>query len=246
MSTASTVLASAALAQLAPAITSLAPLRRRTMPLLAGTSPLPHVAWTYDDGPDPRSTPLFLELLDRHGVSATFFLLGKHVEGNVGLVREMSAAGHELAVHGWDHGCLALKRPGVVTGELRRTREAIEDVTGSPVTWYRPPYGVLTAEGVLAARRTCLRSVLWSTWGRDWSASSTPASIARKVTRVLRPGGTVLLHDTDRTAAPGSWRNTLAASDLLLQDLARQGVAVGPLRDHWPVDTPATRTGGPG
>lgn len=238
MSAVARILAGAVLADAAPALTSLAPLRRRTMPLLSGTSPLHHVAWTYDDGPDPVSTPRFLELLGRHGVSATFFLLGKHVRANAGLVREMSAAGHELAVHGWDHGCLALKRPGVLAGELRRTRDTIEDLTGDPVAWYRPPYGVLTAEGLLAARRTGLRTVLWSTWGRDWSRSATPESIAHKVTRVLRPGGTVLLHDTDRTSAPGSWRRTLVASHMLLEDLARQGVAVGALRDHWP--TPAS------
>ena len=61
------------------------------------------------------------------------------------------------------------------------------------------------------------------------SSSSDAASVARQ-----DPGGTVLLHDSDRTSAPGSWRTTLVASDLLLTDWSMKGYDVGPLRDHRP------------
>ena len=100
--------------------------------------------------------------------------------------------------------------------------------------WYRPPYGVLTAEALVAARSAGLRTVLWSAWGRDWERSATAESVAHRVSAALRPGGTVLLHDSDRTSAPGSWRATLAASDLLLTDWSMKGYDVGPLRDHRP------------
>ena len=59
------------------------------------------------------------------------------------------------------------------------------------------------------------------------------STIARTVRRRLRTGGTVLLHDTDRTAAPGSWWRTLAASEALLSEWTAAGVEVGPLRDHF-------------
>ncbi len=209
-----------------------------------------HVALTYDDGPDPSSTPHFLDLLERHRVRATFFLLGEHVAPNASLVAEMAAAGHELAVHGWDHRCLARRRPGGLTDELRRTCDLVGAVSGAPVRWYRPPYGVLTTEGVLAARRAGLQSVLWSAWGRDWRPRATPVGITRTVKRALRPGGTVLLHDTDRTSAPGSWRRTLEASDRLLDRWAADGLQVGTLGAHVgssatmaacsPTATPAT------
>jgi peptidoglycan/xylan/chitin deacetylase (PgdA/CDA1 family) len=223
----------AAAAQCAPAVTSVAPLRRALLHDLAGIAAGLHVALTYDDGPDPASTPAFLDLLERHARTATFFVLGAHVEQNRALVQRMSAEGHELAVHGWDHGCVARKRPGVLAGEVRRTAELLEDLTGAPVRWYRPPYGVLTTESAWAARRCGLRTVLWSAWGCDWSRRATPGSIHRMVTRSLRPGGTVLLHDTDRTAAPASWRNTLAASATLLDSWSEAAIPVGPLRDHW-------------
>ena len=234
MSRARTLAAAGLAAQCAPALTALAPLRRRLLPSLAGVARHPHVALTYDDGPDTATTPAFLDLLERHGVTATFFLLGAHVERHRSVVCDLHARGHELAVHGWDHRCTAVKRPGVLVDELRRTVGALTDLTGAPVRWYRPPYGVLTAEALVAARAAGLRTVLWSAWGRDWERAATPESVAHRVAAALRPGGTVLLHDTDRTSAPGSWRATLAASGLLLADWAERGYDVGPLRDHQP------------
>ena len=168
MTSVRTLAALGAVVQYAPAVTTVAPLRRWALPSLAGIGQHDHVALTYDDGPDEASTPAFLDLLDRHGVTATFFLLGAHVERHRSVVRDLHARGHELAVHGWDHRCTAVKRPGVLVGSA------------------------------------------------------------------LRPGGTVLLHDTDRTSAPGSWHATLAASQLLLTDWAERGYDVGPLRDHRP------------
>ncbi|GEM_PF-468054 len=217
---------------LVPALTSVAPARRLLLPGLAGMSDSDAVALTYDDGPDPASTPAFLDLLDRHDTRATFFLLGAHVTDNAALVREMADRGHELAIHGWDHQCLALKRPGRIRGELARAAEAVEAATGRSPGYYRPPYGVLTAEGAYAARSAGLQTVLWSTWGRDWSRRATPDSVVRKVERVLAPGGTVLLHDTDRTSATGSWRTTLAASEVLLTSWRARGIRAIPLRDH--------------
>ena len=123
------------------------------LPRLAGTGQRRHVALTFDDGPDRVSTPRFLDLLAEREVTATFFLLGAHARREPVLVREMAAAGHELAVHGWEHDCIAMLRPGRLAGQLARSRDVVEDLTGRPVAYYRPPYGVMTAEGLYAARR---------------------------------------------------------------------------------------------
>lgn len=216
----------------APAAASLGPARRRLAPGLAGIVAGDHVALTYDDGPDPVSTPLFLDLLERHGRTATFFLLGEHVQRHPALVAEMTARGHELAVHGWDHACVLTRSPARLADELVRTRALVEEVGGQPVRCYRPPYGVLGTHALLAARAAGLRTVLWSAWGRDWEARATPERIVRTLDRTLRPGGTVLLHDTDRTSAPGSWERTLLASRTLLARWEVDAWAVGPLREH--------------
>jgi peptidoglycan/xylan/chitin deacetylase (PgdA/CDA1 family) len=218
---------------LLPALTSVAPLRRALLPRLSGISNRHHIALTFDDGPDRCSTPHFLTLLADRGVSATFFLLGAYARREPALVREMAEAGHELAVHGWEHDCLTFLPPGRLAGQLIRSREVIEDISGTRVRWYRPPYGVMTGEGLYAARRAGLTTVLWSSWGMDWSEHATPVTIVSTVSRSIRPGGTVLLHDTDRTAAPGSWRRTLSAATFLLDLWAGREVVVGPLRQHW-------------
>lgn len=224
------------------ALLSLGPVRRLVTPGLApaelsGISGRQHVALTFDDGPDERSTPSFLRLLDELGVRATFFVLGQHV-GDGGVLREVAAAGHEIGVHGWDHRPAALHGPRSLRDGIARTRDLVEAATAAPVRWYRPPYGFVTAGSSRAAEEVGLRLVLWSAWGRDWERRATPASVARLVTAQLRPGGTVLLHDSDRTSAPGSWRTTLVATERLVRRWQSEGLAVGPLRSHWSAPEP--------
>jgi hypothetical protein len=74
--------------------------------------------------------------------------------------------------------------------------------------------------------------VLWTAWGEDWSATATPESVLRTVRRDLTGGGTVLLHDSDCTSAPLSWRSALGALPDLLDGCARAGWRVGPLSEH--------------
>jgi peptidoglycan/xylan/chitin deacetylase (PgdA/CDA1 family) len=147
----------------------------------------------------------------------------------------MSHEGHEVAIHGWSHRCTAAVPPTRLGRELSAARRTVEDITGTPVTWYRPPYGVLTTETLLATRGLDLRTVLWTAWGRDWERSATPSRIVATVLRRLRPGGTILLHDTDQHAR-GDWRNTLEATAALL-DGHLEAANVGPLRQHWRIPT---------
>lgn len=221
----------------APLVTSVQPVRRLLTPAvlpdsLSGVAGTRHVALTFDDGPDPASTPYFLDLLARRQVRATFFVLGRYAAEEPDLIRRMADEGHEIGVHGWTHRCVVRVGPRRLTGELRATRRVVQQVTRTPVRWYRPPYGVLTSHALAAARAAGLTTVLWSDWGIDWRRGRTPEQVVHTVTRHLRPGATVLLHDTDRTSAPGSWRATLAATDTLLDQLANEGLPVGPLAEH--------------
>lgn len=175
-------LAGVLLAHALPAATWLPPVRLLT-PRLAGRGGARHVALTLDDGPDPRSTPLFLDELARLGCHATFFVLGAMLQRDPSLGRRIVADGHEIAVHGWHHGNALLARPGRVSAEVRRTVRLIEDVCGTTPAWYRPPYGVLTAEALFAAHRDDLRPVLWTAWGKDWTASATPRSVLATLSR---------------------------------------------------------------
>ncbi len=216
----------------APLLTTVAPLRRRWLPGLSGSGAKGRVALTFDDGPDPASTPAFLEALDNLGWTATFFMLGSMVRRAPSLAAQVASAGHEVAVHGDHHRSHAWRSPRDVATDLERATTTIVEATGRQPAWFRPPYGSLSAASLVAARRLGLRTVLWTTWGRDWRGEATPASVATDVGRHLGPGATVLLHDSDCTSAPGAWRSSLGSLPALAELFTARGLQPGPLSLH--------------
>jgi peptidoglycan/xylan/chitin deacetylase (PgdA/CDA1 family) len=224
--------AAVAAAHIGPAGTWLPGLRNRCFPRLAGAGRPDHVALTFDDGPDPASTPRFLDALDELAVQATFFVLGQSVVRYPALARETVRRGHELAVHGWTHDRPWLPTPVRDARELSRAARSVHDVTGRWPRWYRPPYGILTSGRWAAARRTGLRPVLWTAWGRDWTADASPASVRATVAADLGGGGTLVLHDSDCVSAPGCWRAALGALPGIVRDCRDAGQSVGPLAEH--------------
>ena len=214
-----------------PAVTWL-PSVRRLLPGLAGWGRDDHVAVTFDDGPGVESTPAVLAVLEAAQVRATFFALGAALARHRELGAAIWAAGHELAVHGWDHRWLLGRPFPLVRDDLARARDLVAEVTGSVPWWFRPAYGVLTGDGAWAARQLGMKPVLWTVWGRDWTATATGRSVVDTVAPGLRGGATLLLHDADHAAAPGAWRSTVAALPRVVDLAAARGLTLGPLRDH--------------
>ncbi|WP_406491999.1 polysaccharide deacetylase family protein [Streptomyces sp. NBC_00846] len=227
-------------AHVAPAGTWLPGLRRTCFPALAGLGHPGHVALTFDDGPDPRSTPLFLDALDRLSARATFFVLGESLLRHPELGRDIVRRGHELAVHGWTHSRPWLPAPGRDLREVSRAAEAVRRVSGVRPLWYRPPYGILTGGRWTAALACGLRPVLWSAWGREWAKDAASEGVLATVRGGLRGGGTVLLHDADQSASC-QWQPVLTTLPELIDGLRTAGLTVGPLADHGLA--PARRTG---
>jgi peptidoglycan-N-acetylglucosamine deacetylase len=208
------------------------PLRRRLFPTLSGRGDAGRVALTFDDGPDPVSTTRILEGLDRLGWQATFFMLGSMVERNPSVAADVAAAGHEVAVHGFEHRSHLARLGADLRDDVARAVDAVALASGRAPRWFRPPYGSISWATLSAARAAGLQTVLWTAWGRDWRAEATPDSVVADVARGLAPGGTVLLHDSDCTSAPGSWRVTLASLDPLAELFARRNLTVGTLGEH--------------
>ena len=222
----------AVIAHALPSVLASAPLRRRVAPRLSGVGEQTRVALTIDDGPHPVATPRFLDVLAKQNVHATFFLLGQELVCNPQLGKEIVAAGHEIAVHGWEHRMLVLRGPLSTRDDITRAYEYIAEVTGVLPRWYRPPYGVLSTAAAITARRLGLRTVLWTSWGRDWEKRANPDRVYENVARSLHGGGTVLLHDSDCTSVPGSWAAALGALPRILAECDHRGLKVGPLRSH--------------
>jgi peptidoglycan/xylan/chitin deacetylase (PgdA/CDA1 family) len=208
-------IAGAAALHTAPSLIALSSIGRHIAPSLAGVGDRGHVALTFDDG-----------------WHATFFMLGEMVRRAPGLAAEVAAAGHEVGVHGDRHRTLLRLGPRTTHDDIRRAADEVASATGVQPTWYRPPFGTLSVGGLIAARSLGLRVVLWTAWGRDWRAEATGASVAGEVLDGFVDGGTVLLHDSDCTSAPESWRATLDAFPLLGKGFADRGLVVGPVGEH--------------
>ena len=182
------------------------------------------VALTFDDGPHPEGTPAVLEALDRAGARATFFLVGEQVERRPALAREIAAAGHRVALHGYRHRNLLRLPPQALAEDLDRAAELIAEATGAAPRLYRPPYGIFSPAGLVVARRRGLTPFLWSRWGRDWRARATPESIAAELTDRLEARDVLLLHDADFYSAEDSWRRTVAALPRVLERIEAEGL----------------------
>jgi peptidoglycan/xylan/chitin deacetylase (PgdA/CDA1 family) len=173
------------------------------------------VTLTFDDGPHPEGTPAVLEALGSR--KAIFFMVGEQVERFPSIAAEVMAAGHEVGLHGYRHRNQMRVSPRWLDDDLRRGAEAIATAIGHEPRLYRPPYGIFTPAGLALSRR--YERLLWSKWGRDWRARTTPEEIARLATRDLTGGDVILLHDADWYSADGSHGRTAAALPQILEKL---------------------------
>jgi peptidoglycan/xylan/chitin deacetylase (PgdA/CDA1 family) len=214
----------AGVANSVPALAPVVPPLGRALGTVLREEGLEGVGLTFDDGPHPRGTPAVLELLREAGAEATFFLAGEQVERRPALVAEIVAAGHRVELHCHRHRNQLRLTPRMLGDDAERARAAIEEAGGQAIADYRPPYGIFSASGLRAVRRRGWRPVLWSQWGRDWDATATAESIARRSTAGVRAGDILLLHDADYYSAPDSWARTVAALPAILETLDSRGL----------------------
>ncbi len=163
--------------------------------LPASAAALGQVAITIDDGPDPEVTPTMLEVLARFGVVATFFCIGERVDRHPELVRRIVRAGHAIENHSDTHRhAFSLLGPTALDREVARAQSRIAAISGIAPAFFRAPAGLRNPllEPVLA--RHGLRLASWSRRGYD-TVSRDPDRVFDRVTRALRGGEILLLHD---------------------------------------------------
>jgi peptidoglycan/xylan/chitin deacetylase (PgdA/CDA1 family) len=180
------------------------------------------IALTFDDGPNPRCTPQLLDLLAKYNVRATFFLIGQFAATQRDLVKRTHEAGHVIGNHTWTHPNLFQTGRAETRKELDETTNRLQQITGTRVRFFRPPYGFRRPHTLLVARELGLIPVTWNVIGNDWNAPSAEA-IVNRVTRLTdrnhrRSQATnLVLHDGGHLALDADRSRTVAATSELLE-----------------------------
>ena len=215
------------MAQWAPALAAVLPQAAKAVGIPTALPSGAGVLLSFDDGPHPQGTPAVLAELDRARAPAVFFVSGEQAARHPELVREIAAAGHELALHGYRHQTRRQWSRMLLADDTRRALDAVSAAAGTVPRLYRPPHGVFTLTGLRLIRGLGLEPLLWSKWGRDWERGATASTITHHATSGIRAGDVVLLHDADHYGAPGSWCATAQALPRILRELRNRGLPVG-------------------
>jgi len=173
--------------------------------LVRGPARDKRIALTFDDGPLPPYTEQILDILQRYGVRATFFVCGKDVEQHPELVRRIHSEGHAIGNHTWSHPYLYLLSCGKIAEEIDKTQKAIREATGQVPRLFRPPYGGRWFGLYPVLREREMELIQWSVNAFDWKLDAD--SILACVRAGLRPGAVILLHDGRQ--APGGYLHRL-------------------------------------
>jgi peptidoglycan/xylan/chitin deacetylase (PgdA/CDA1 family) len=182
------------------------------------TAAAKRVALTFDDGPNPSTTPQILHILQRMNVRGTFFLLGRRLRREPALGRRLAAAGMELANHTMTHPQLTLFETAAQVREIREASAVIEELCGISCRYFRPPYGLFDHSTLEAASQSDQTTVLWNVDSEDWSGIEAP-EIVRRCAAGKECSAVVLLHD--------GLQSTVEALPAIIQRYRQAGFVFG-------------------
>jgi peptidoglycan/xylan/chitin deacetylase (PgdA/CDA1 family) len=180
------------------------------------------LALTYDDGPNDPHTQRLLGVLAKHGVHATFFLIGRYVQQHPDLAREIIKAGHVVGNHTFTHPLLTFKTTAEIRTELSDCNTALQEALGQPISLFRPPFGGRRPAALRIARELGLEPVMWNVTGYDWNAPPA-AVIEQKVSKQIRGGDVILLHDGGHKQMEADRAQTVLATDRLIAKYKSEG-----------------------
>jgi peptidoglycan/xylan/chitin deacetylase (PgdA/CDA1 family) len=180
------------------------------------------IALTYDDGPNDPHTLRLLEVLARHGVQATFFLIGRYVQQRPEIAREIIQAGHVVGNHTFTHPLLTFKSEAEIRQELSQCSSALHEAVGQHSNLFRPPFGGRRPAVLSVARDLGLEPVMWNVTGYDWNAPLA-AVIERKVSKQIHDGDVILLHDGGHKQMGADRSQTVIATDRLIARYKSEG-----------------------
>jgi peptidoglycan/xylan/chitin deacetylase (PgdA/CDA1 family) len=180
------------------------------------------LALTYDDGPNDPHTMRLLDVLAKHGVRATFFVIGRYVRRRPDIVRKITRADHIVGNHTLTHPLLIFQSAQEIRDQLTECDHALTDAVGNHSKLFRPPFGGRRPAVLHIARSLGLEPVMWNVTGYDWNAQSAD-HIEGKVSRQVSGGDVILLHDGGHKEFGADRSRTIEASDSLISRYKSEG-----------------------
>jgi peptidoglycan/xylan/chitin deacetylase (PgdA/CDA1 family) len=180
------------------------------------------LALSYDDGPNDPHTLRLMEVLAKHNVQATFFVIGRHAQQKPQIVRELVAAGHVIGNHTYTHPQLIFQSETQVRIQLSTCQSVLNDALGQAVRLFRPPYGGRRPAVLRIARELGLEPIMWSVTCYDWHPT-TAEQIEKHAVRQIRGGDVILLHDGGHVHMGADRSQTVTATDHLISRYKNEG-----------------------
>lgn len=176
---------------------------------------------SFDDGPSDKFTPLILDALKRNNIQAVFFCIGQQAELFPEHVRRISVEGHQIGNHTYSHDWKnSFKSSGIIAAEINRTQDILFEIAGSKTSLFRPPFGITNPSIAKALTSLGMRSVGWDIRSFD-TMSKDPQKLICRVSKQLRPGSIILLHDNREI--------TCRILNELIETIQKKGYKIVPL-----------------
>jgi peptidoglycan/xylan/chitin deacetylase (PgdA/CDA1 family) len=150
---------------------------------------------TFDDGPNPDTTPHLLKLLAEEKVPATFFLIGEQITRHKQLGKDIVDAGHTVGNHSFKHEFMPGMPSKRITEEIHRTNDLLREISPDRAPrLFRPPFGILDRKAADCARAAGLSVVYWTIVPEDWEHVGA-IKIVERVSKKMSAGSIIVLHE---------------------------------------------------
>lgn len=183
-----------------------------------------YVAITFDDGPNPYSTPGLLDMLDKKGVKATFFMIGYNIEEYGYIVKKVYNGGHDIGIHSYGHSNYLALSPEEIINDLDKCSNMIYSIVGKRPYLVRPPFGNIDISKIDTEKYFFVN---WNVDPLDWQYDS-PEVIANEALKYIRSGSIILLHDIYKTSCE--------AAEIIIDKLLKDGYRFVTLSEYFDLD----------
>lgn len=152
---------------------------------------------TFDDGPNPGTTEIILNELDRHKIKAVFFFVGNNIKDYPFLAKEVMNSGHMTANHTYNHKIITKLNKDSAAEEIRAFNEIHEEILNSAPEYFRPPHGKFNLHTQSLINKFGMKNVMWSLMTHDYKNDF--EIVKYSVKNFLRKNSVIVLHDNKKS-----------------------------------------------